>query len=286
MYGLGDFQPLGYFCFASSSVTAGRMMTSSPFFQFTGGLGFQPSFSVGRLFSRYAALQQVCRLVYAALPLEVSVLYGWHRMNRRRLSANILMLCLGSNVAGYLLYYCFPAAGPVYAFGKLFPWRPPELSSLLIQTVQIPVAPRNAMPSVHVAAALLVFWNSIAWPKWARAVTGLFLLLTILATLGFGEHYLVDAVVAMPFSLALQAAATTALPWKSPARKNALIGGALAVGIWLVLLRTGAPVFRMSAAIAWSAVAGTVILCLVLRRRLLRSANLSQCDAFAASCKL
>src|ERR1700678_1651158 len=35
-YGFGDFQPLGYFCFASSSVTAGRMITSSPCFQFTG----------------------------------------------------------------------------------------------------------------------------------------------------------------------------------------------------------------------------------------------------------
>src|SRR2546426_11677343 len=35
-YGLGDFQPPGYFCFASSSVTAGRMITSSPCFQFTG----------------------------------------------------------------------------------------------------------------------------------------------------------------------------------------------------------------------------------------------------------
>ena len=35
-YGFGDFQPSGYFCFASSSVTAGRMITSSPCFQFTG----------------------------------------------------------------------------------------------------------------------------------------------------------------------------------------------------------------------------------------------------------
>src|SRR5580693_1407359 len=35
-YGRGARQPLGYFCFASSSDTAGRMITSSPFFQFTG----------------------------------------------------------------------------------------------------------------------------------------------------------------------------------------------------------------------------------------------------------
>src|SRR4029077_11822212 len=35
-YGLGDFQPPGYFCCASSFETDGRIMTSSPFFQFTG----------------------------------------------------------------------------------------------------------------------------------------------------------------------------------------------------------------------------------------------------------
>src|SRR5579863_6684645 len=35
-YGRGAFQPFGYFCFASSSVTTGRMITSSPGFQFTG----------------------------------------------------------------------------------------------------------------------------------------------------------------------------------------------------------------------------------------------------------
>src|SRR5229473_354307 len=35
-YGFGAFHPPGYFCFASSSVTDGRMITSSPSFQFTG----------------------------------------------------------------------------------------------------------------------------------------------------------------------------------------------------------------------------------------------------------
>jgi hypothetical protein len=36
MYGLGAFQPFGYCYFASSSETEPEMMTSSPFFQFTG----------------------------------------------------------------------------------------------------------------------------------------------------------------------------------------------------------------------------------------------------------
>ena len=36
MYGSGDRHPPGYLCLASSSDTAGRMMTSSPCFQFAG----------------------------------------------------------------------------------------------------------------------------------------------------------------------------------------------------------------------------------------------------------
>ena len=35
-YGFGDFQPPGYFCFASSSFTEPAMMTSSPCFQLAG----------------------------------------------------------------------------------------------------------------------------------------------------------------------------------------------------------------------------------------------------------
>src|SRR5437867_6252556 len=91
-------------------------------YAFDATLGFQPSFWTGRLFQAHHALQQACYLAYAALPLNVSFLYGWHRVNRHRLPVNILMLFFATNVAGFLLYYCFPATGPVYVFEKVFPW--------------------------------------------------------------------------------------------------------------------------------------------------------------------
>ena len=98
------------------------------------------------------------------------------------------------------------------------------------------------------------------------------LLLTALATLGFGEHYLVDLVVAVPFALALQAAWTTGLSWKSSPRRDAFIAGSLAVAVWFVLLRVGAPAWRPSPLVAWSAIAATIVPCWLLRRRLVRSA--------------
>src|SRR5205085_8183990 len=82
----------------------------------------------------------------------------------------------------------------------------PAISSLSLQPVLIPRAIRNAMPSVHFACALLIWWNvarlSLRW----RIAAALFLLLTVFATLGFGEHYLIDLIVAVPFSVAAQAA--------------------------------------------------------------------------------
>jgi len=89
-------------------------------------------------------------------------------MNRRRLPVNVLMLFLTTSAIGYQLYYFCPATGPLYAFGNAFPLHPPDLLTMVIQPLQLPSsAPRNAMPSLHAAAALLVFWNSSAF-AWSR----------------------------------------------------------------------------------------------------------------------
>jgi PAP2 superfamily len=250
---------------------------------FDGSLGFQPSFWMGQVFSRHSTLAQISGMVYLALPLEVAFLYAWRRMNTRRLPVNVLMLFLTTSLFGAQLYYFLPATGPLYAFGKAFPWNPPDLAALLIEPLRIQSeTPRNAMPSLHAAAALLVFWNSIAWPKWARAATAIFLLFTLLATLGYGEHYLVDLVVSVPLSLALQACWTTSLPGGAPERRSAIIAGCLAVAAWLVLLRIGTPLFAQSPWVGWIAIAVTIIPCLLLQRRL-RTAMMNKAKIYSTA---
>src|SRR5262249_44190484 len=147
---------------------------------FDASLGFQPSFLIGRLFRNAMPLQKACELVYYAWVFNISVLYGWHRMNAHRLPMKIIFLFLSSSFIGFGLYYLFPATGPVFAFGKAFPDNPPDARTLTMGWFAVADAPRNAMPSLHTAAALLVFWNSIAWPRWGRALTALFLALTLL----------------------------------------------------------------------------------------------------------
>ncbi|HEX3661355.1 MAG TPA: phosphatase PAP2 family protein [Acidobacteriaceae bacterium] len=76
-----------------------------------------------------------------------------------------------------LFYASFPAVGPAH--------------------LGDPTAPRNCIPSLHMTWALLcVVYVARPW-RWAAV---LFAVLTALATLGTGEHYLIDLVVAVPYT--------------------------------------------------------------------------------------
>ncbi|MFZ0586582.1 MAG: hypothetical protein WAM48_09510, partial [Candidatus Sulfotelmatobacter sp.] len=66
---------------------------------------------------------------------------------------------------------------------------------------------------------------------------------TVLGTMGTGEHYFVDLVVAFPFAVAIQALGTRSVPLKSRNRLFPLVGGAALTLLWLVLLRFAIPLF-------------------------------------------
>jgi hypothetical protein len=77
------------------------------------------------------------------------------------------------------LYLVFPAVGPAHLGDRL--------------------APRNCMPSMHLAWALvLAAYLPRRW-RWAGA---LFSLLTAAATLGTGEHYWIDLAAALAYAFA------------------------------------------------------------------------------------
>ena len=78
--------------------------------------------------------------------------------------------------------------------------------------------------------------------------------LTLVATLGFGEHYFADLIVAVPYCLLLQALASE----RRTQYAAALIGlaGLLA---WFVLLRFEIPVLENRPALLWTLSAAAVI---------------------------
>lgn len=111
---------------------------------------------------------------YYCLPLAVLLFLVFTRgVFYRRLLWGLLLAGLLA-VPCYLL---FPAVGPVH--------------------VGDPHAPRNCMPSLHLTWALLLWVNSRGWIRWAALA---FALIIALATLATGEHYVLDLVMALPFT--------------------------------------------------------------------------------------
>jgi len=238
---------------------------------FDGGLGFQPRFVLGRLLPEGSTAWCLTTTVYYALPLAACILYASHR-TRERQSVLILALFLSLMLVGFAQYGIYPAVGPRYAFGELFPWHPPLLSQIAIQPITVPDAPRNCMPSLHLAGALAVWWNSRLWPRWGRLLAGLFLWATIFSTLALGEHYL-DLVVALPSTLIFQAAWTVSVPLAQSVRRTPLVVGTMLTLAWYVLLRYGLRLFLISPVIACSLILLTVGGCLVLEKKLSAAAR-------------
>lgn len=243
-------------------------------YAFDGSLGFQPSFLIGKAFRASAALRIAASVAYDVVLPVIACFYVAQIVGKKRFQVDVVKVFIGTLFFGTMLYHVCPAAGPVYAFGKAFPGNEPAVTQLPMAPVKIPQGPRNAMPSLHFACALLVWWNSRVCSRWCRALALLFLVLTALATLGLGEHYLIDLVVAVPFTVAMTAATATSIPSEAAERRRALFGGGVLTGVWLVLLRSGFNWMHASPALSWFLVATTLAISLELHRRLAHAASL------------
>lgn len=232
-------------------------------YAFDGGLGFQPSFAVGRLLRSSAILQHIALFSYESLPLAMALAFSLERRARGPYTADLLKGFVAAAIAGYFLYNWFPAVGPVHIFHELFPYSPPATPAALAPILH-PDDPRNTMPSVHMAMALLICWHSRSWSRVLRACAGALVILTALATLGFGEHYLIDLVVAVPFALVMESIATTGLTWRSPVRLASCFAGTFLVLGWIVYLRYLLPAYHFAAPVLWCALAITLVCAAIL----------------------
>jgi hypothetical protein len=241
-------------------------------YAFDGSLGFQPSFLVGRIMYDSVVLTRSALSAYLSLPFAMAVVCAWKiPLSARRISWHMLTVLLAAGVVGWLLYNVVPGTGPTYAFGRDFPWKSisyKDLSTFAPAKMSIPVTiPRNAMPSLHVGWVILLWWNSRGFPSLLRVALLLYVCLTIVATLGLGQHYLVDLVVSLPFALAVQSATSYLLPVKLR-RIPALIAGIGFTAAWLLIIRFGVSWALKSPAIPWTLILATAATTFWLESRL------------------
>ena len=233
---------------------------------FDEALQWRPSALIGSLMAGSSFLSIAAMLVYQTLPLAICFLVAVEREAPGRFPARILPLFVAVGLAGASLHNLFPALGPLHFFGADFPGNLPPLSGLVLQPVAQIAATHNAMPSVQFASAFLIWWNAAGLARGWRWLAAAAVALTFLAALGSGQHYFVDLVVAIPFSVAVQSFALRIRSWASHERRVAFWGGVSLTVCWIVALRTG--VFVNALALSWCAVTATLALAMWWKRGL------------------
>ena len=222
-------------------------------YNFDGALGFQPSFLAGRLFASVRPIYWIEWMAYNCFGFWFSVVYAAHANSKSKYPVNIVKMLVVNALIGFSLYFICPAMGPKYAVPS-FPDFAPFIQAAPVTMKGAP----NAIPSLHFGGALLIFWFCRPW-KWLYRAMGLFAALTALATLGLGEHYFIDLVVAVPYALAIMAFSS-----QIPQRKLPLAAGAAMVLLWLGTLRFA----HFYPPVALTLVVATIAISIVLQRRL------------------
>ena len=218
-----------------------------------------PSWVIGRLFADHNWIRLACSYVYNSLPLGLAICLALQWQDRHKkiwypLDLRWLSMTLGC--IGFVLYQFCPAAGPVYLFPKEFPGAIPNLAAIIAEPGFMREVPRNAMPSLHVGWTMLLLWNMRHRAWWMVLPAFLYVTMTAMATLGLGEHYLMDLVVAVPVALALQAM------WLKAEDSRHWIVMAVAFVVvlaWLFAFRTGVALSIPAGAMAWAIAGATVI---------------------------
>ena len=203
--------------------------------------GVQPAFLLGRAFDASAAFRLACGVVYLELPVAAAFVYLLERRAGRRGDLQVSFLLAG--LLGVALYHLAPTAGPK-VFTAFFPRQVPSTKDAFAFGVM--TAYRNAIPSLHTTWSLLVYWHARALGRAGRAFGLAWLVVTVLAMLGFGEHYLTDVIVSIPFAVMARA-----LIVRGP--RVTIVVPALAFGAWILVLH--APIAWEESALAMRALA-------------------------------
>jgi membrane-associated phospholipid phosphatase len=148
-------------------------------------LGFDPNQFAAWVHGQHSRFYVVLLGAYVALPLVIALVWIIER-NRLMFRALLVgaMFC-------WFFYLLFPAVGPIYYSHQV--------------STNIP---RNCIPSMHFTWGLLLALNARSWLRWPLWV---YASLVGVSTIALGQHYLIDLIVALPYTAAVQIAAIVSL---------------------------------------------------------------------------
>jgi hypothetical protein len=221
---------------------------------------------LGQLVAGHASVHLLSLITYAALPGAIAAglayeEYTYRKGIERGVGTNLLLAYTLSGTVAAVLYIICPGTGPSHIFGAGFPNHLPDSSSVsLVLSNYAPLSPRNAMPSLHFAWAVLLYRSTAGARVSIRRIAFAFVIITFVATIGSGEHYVFDLIADAPFIVALEAAtAHRTIPLRR--RVAPLVSGVVVYAGWMVAIRSApvsAPFLERHAAITWMLVLLTI----------------------------
>jgi hypothetical protein len=239
-------------------------------YSFDASLREQFSFLLGQAFHKWRWFATISIWCYIGLSLIIALTFVENLVRDIWRGIRVASVFLFCGPIGVTFYTFFPGLGPRMLFAKEFPFHP--LASVAASQLQLqPISlegPRNAIPSLHMTWVLLAWWCSEKTSLPTRIVAALFVIFTITSTMGTGEHYFVDLVVAAPFTLFLFAMFCAEVSWRDHKRWAAILGGLAMVLVWFALLRRTPHLFWISPVIPWAMVIATVVATVWLKRGL------------------
>jgi len=220
---------------------------------FDSSLRVQFEFLAGQAYSMFPWFKAAGLAFYIGLPLVIALVYAGQLLRDRQQAISAMLAFLITGPIGVIFYNFYPAVGPGHLFGRRFPWNPlslAEVTRVALQPIPLPGL-RNCMPSLHMAWVLLAWWYSKGLSLWERSIAMLFVVFTVFATMGTGEHYAIDLVVAFPFVVFLQGLCALRLPVLHRRRIVAVLYGLLATLVWIAVLRLDVKLFWTSPVVPW-----------------------------------
>jgi PAP2 superfamily len=222
-------------------------------------LGSSPAGTLNGMMKVIVGVEAITRLAYASILFSAYICIGMVLRSKVAARVNLWAYVITPFWLPLLFYNWVPASGPIYAFPTTFPAMP-DPAMLPLAPFEALVAPRNAMPSMHLSAAIfLLIAAHIVRVRWLQLFAAAMVAMTAWATLALGEHYLVDLIVAFPACAAI--AFVTLQPSRRASRAE-LAWAILSLFVlvsWLSLLRWY-PIALTNAHLIWPlTIVGTIV---------------------------
>ena len=152
--------------------------------------------------------------IYSLLSIVLFLAISLVLREKRGVQINALRVLIGPFIIAFLLYCITPVAGPIYTYGADYPDNMDWIINSGKEYSYLSPSLRNGMPSMHFTGAMLiVLVTACLTRKIFLYASCIFTVITFIATIGMGEHYLVDIVVAAPFCIALGTALLNPPGW-------------------------------------------------------------------------